>query len=109
LVVNFQVFLCSDSRFCGGTTLLGDSTTFGPVAVGETHTLSLAWDGGTVFTFGFDGNTVSFDTPVPFAGPPFGGGTPQFRSKGIGTRMGGVLPGEGASITATFDNVVVTP
>ena len=72
--------------------------------MGETHTLSVAWD-GALFTFGFDGATTTFDPTVaaPVVGPP------ESSLKRIGTRVNLIAgPNEGASITATFDNVVVT-
>ena len=103
LVVAFIVFLCSDFNCNNGTDLFFDDTTFGSVAVGETHTLSLAWD-GALFTFGFDGATTTFDPTVaaPVDGPAGG------PFNGIGTRVSGIGgPGEGAFIAVTFDNVVV--
>jgi hypothetical protein len=76
---------------------------FGPVALNETHTLSIDFD-GKKFTFGFDGRTLEVGptSHTPVVGPP------HVAFKGIGTRVGGIDgPDEGGFIAATFDNVVV--
>ena len=91
----------ANSNCSTGTELVSDDTTFGSVNLGETHTLSLAWDGKRFFTFGFDGNTVKFDAAAaPVAGPS------KMSLKGINTRVDKIDgPDEGAHIKATFDNV----
>ena len=108
LVVIHDVFACNvigDENCDIGTELLFDNTTFGPVALGETHTLSIAWDEmSNEFTFGYDGATNIVDTTAgaPFVGPS------QSSFKAIGTRISGISdPDEGGSIAATFDNVMV--
>lgn len=125
LIVFFGVARCDDEN-CDTITLLHfDTTTFGTVALNTLHTLLLTWD-GTVFTFGFDGNTTSFD-PTPQA-PVVAFPRDFFRN--LGTRIGGSLnsaatalavralgrtngllsplnPGEEGSITAMFENVRV--
>jgi hypothetical protein len=76
---------------------------FGRVALNETHTLSIDFD-GKKFTFGFDGQTLEVDptSNAPVFGPP------HSAYKGIGTRVGGIHgPDEGGFIAATFDNVEV--
>jgi hypothetical protein len=76
---------------------------FGPVALNETHTLSIDFD-GKKFIFGFDGRTLEVDSTsnAPVAG------SPHSVYKGIGTRIGGIDgPDEGGFIAATFDNVEV--
>jgi hypothetical protein len=108
LVAVFEVSRCDNPDCSSLTTLLSDDTTFGPVALGQTHTLSLAWDGDMqVFTFGFDGETVSLDptevprVKAPTQGDPF---------KGIGTLVFGIdRLEEGAFIAATFDRVIAGP
>jgi len=80
-----------------------DNTTFGPVALNETHTLSIDFD-GKKFTFGFDDQTLEVDptSNAPVVGPP------HSAYKGIGTRVDGIHgPDEGGFIAATFDNVEV--
>jgi hypothetical protein len=101
LKVTYSVFVCGDANCDTGPTLINNNTTFGLVDLGETHTLSIAWDEKRFFTFGFDGNTVKFDaSAAPVGGPSKG------TFKGIGTRVQGVDgPNEGAHIEATFDNV----
>lgn len=105
LVVITSVFACGDEVCNTGTDLHFDSTTFGPIALGETHALSIAWDEvSNEFTFGFDGATNIFNTTAgaPFVGPS------QSPWMVIGTRISGISgPDEGGSITATFDNVMV--
>ena len=94
---------CDDPNCGAFTFFFFDDTTLGPVALDETHRLSLAWD-GTTFTFGFDDETVEFDPTgvVPVAGPP------RFPFKDISTQVNGIDgPDVGASISATFDNVGV--
>ena len=76
---------------------------FGRVALNETHTLSIDFD-GKKFTFGFDDQTLEVDptSNAPVAGPP------HSAYKGIGTRVDGIHgPDEGGFIAATFDNVEV--
>ncbi len=101
LKVQYAVFVCDNPNCSTSTDLLFNNTTFGPVNLGETHTLSLAWDGEQFFTFGFDGNTVKFDAAAaPVAGPS------KMSLKGINTRVDKIDgPDEGAHIKATFDNV----
>ena len=108
LVVIHDVYACNvigDENCDIGTELLFDDTTFGPVALGETHTLSIAWDEvSNEFTFGYDGTTNTVNTTVGalFVGPS------QSPFMVIGTRFSGVSgPDEGGSIAATFDNVMV--
>lgn len=86
------------------TTILFDTATFGPVALGETHTLLLAWDGSTTFTFGFDNQRATFNPTgvAPVAMPA------RFPVKALATRVVGIGgPDAGGSIAARFDNVVV--
>ncbi len=73
--------------------------------LGETHTLYMAWDGGTVFTFQVDVlSPRAFDTttpsnpvgPAPNAGPT-NGPTRQVKTSGSVSPFG--------TINATFDNV----
>lgn len=52
LKVVYQVFVCGDPNCSTSIDLLFNNTTFGPVNLGETHTLSIAWDGSQFFTFG---------------------------------------------------------
>ncbi len=103
LRVWYLVVQCNNPDCSSFTFLIFDDTTFGTVNLGETHTLSLAWDGKRFFTFGFDGNTVKFDAAAaPVVGPS------KSSFKGIGTsvrEIGG--PNEGAHIKATFDNVML--
>jgi len=74
----------------------------GQVALNETHTLSIDFD-GKKFTFGFDGRNLEVDPQIPVVGPP------HSAYKGIGTRIGGIDgPDQGGFIAATFDNVEVT-
>ena len=101
---------CDNDPCTAFTDLIFDDTRFGPVSLGETHTLSIAFDfAGKKFIFGFDGDTQEVPIPATFAatilpsqytartGVPF---------KGIGTRVSGIDgPNEGAHIKATFDNV----
>jgi hypothetical protein len=95
---------CEDSTCSVFTLLLIDDTTFGAIALDETHTLSLAWDGVQFFTFGVDDQLVTFDptAEAPVIGParvPF---------KGIGTHVRGITaPEDSATVVATFDNVFV--
>ena len=100
LHVAYFVSQCNNPD-CSSTTDLVFAEPFGSVNLGETHTLSLAWDGTRFFTFGFDANTVKFDAAAaPVAGPS------KFSFKGLGTRVSGIGgPDEGAHIKATFDNV----
>ena len=102
LHVAYVVRRCNNSDCSSDTILIFDDTTFGTVNLGETHTLSLVWDGTRFFTFGFDGNTAKFDSAAvaPVAGPS------ESPRKRIGTRVSGIAgPNEGAHIKATFDNV----
>ena len=77
-----------------------------PLAVnlGETHTLSIAWDAAQKkFTFTFDGTpyTYSFDASATIK-------STNFPFKAISTRVSEISgPNEGGYISATFDNVYV--
>jgi hypothetical protein len=107
LLGRFRVWRCDDLDCIALTTLLVDDTTIGAVALGETHTLSVAWD-GTLFTFGVDGVIRIFDPTADLtaAAPPVS--KPRQPYKYLGTRVSAIDgPDEGASIAATFDNVVV--
>ena len=91
-------------------TLVSDNTTFGTVDPGTTHRLSLEWDPvNQIFTFGFDGVTRTV-APTGFPGFAVVNPTPHSAFKAIGTRVDGIgsppEPGEGGSVTATFDNFV---
>jgi hypothetical protein len=80
-----------------------NNTTYGRVALNETHTLSIDFD-GKKFTFGFDDRTLLVDptSNAPVVGPP------HSAFKGIGTRVDGIDgPDQGGFIAATFDNVEV--
>ncbi|GIX48064.1 MAG: hypothetical protein KatS3mg131_2275 [Candidatus Tectimicrobiota bacterium] len=103
LVVAAFVGRCDDPECASLTPLFFDNTTFGSVAVGETHTLSIGFSEG-VFVFGFDGSTLAFDPTAlaPVSGPsrvPF---------KGLSTDIQGITGADaGAFIEAEFDNVLV--
>lgn len=107
LVIALFVARCDDGNCFTFTVLKFDDTAFGPVAVSETHTLSVAWD-GALFTFDFDGVTTTFDpSAAPIPAPPVAAPREIFNQ--IGTRLSGIGgPDEGAFIAATFDNVRVT-
>jgi len=90
--------ICALSPF---TPILFDNTTFGRVALGETHKLFLAWD-GTMFTFGFDSMKATFN-PTSIAPVVT---QSRFPFKALATRVTGTGgPSAGGSITAQFDNV----
>jgi hypothetical protein len=104
LDITCMIGRCENSDCTVFTPLLVDDTTFDPVALGETRTLSLAWEEGHGFTCGVDDQTVTVAPPVeaPVLGParvPF---------KGMGTHVRGIInPEDSAAIVATFDNVFV--
>lgn len=105
LLVDYFVSRCDNPGCTIFTTTLFDTTTFGPVNLGETHTLSLGWNGTDRFTFGFDNQSDTFDPTgdLPVAGPA------NVPIRRIGTRITGIDSDlEGGSITARFDNVAVT-
>jgi hypothetical protein len=106
LVISFFAVRCNDINCATFTQLVFDDTTFGAAALGETHTLSVAWDGvSQLFTFGVDGVTTTFD---PTAAAPVAGPAGPSRFKGLGTRVSGIdTADEGAFIAATFDNVIM--
>ncbi len=101
LEAQWHVLRCTDSLCNNGTTL--GSGTFGVVNLGETHTLSVVWD-GSAFTFGMDGATQAFD-PKPLA-PVVQAVSPNPWME-IGTKIDNATAGTGGSIRATFDNVYV--
>ena len=108
LVVAYFVARCENSDCSTVTDLIFDDSTFGPAMLGNTYTLSVAWDNiADMFTFGFDANSVNID-PVALGAPEVGPPQSANAFKGIGTRVdeiGGAS--EGAFIAATFDNVEV--
>ena len=103
LQAEYALWRCDDAD-CD-TLTPGDRNTLAGVALGEAHTLSIVWDGGSTFTFGVNGATEVVDAGgiFPFAAPvqdsPF---------KGLGTRVDR-LDGddEGGYIVALFDEVMV--
>jgi hypothetical protein len=104
VVVAFLVIRCTNSDCSSSSTLIFDDQTFGLVAPGETHTLSLAWNGQS-FTFGVDGRTVTVDPTgsAPVVAPPRSGATRVLET--CVTEID--HPAKGAFIAATFDNVFV--
>ena len=89
-------------------TLASGDNIFGTFDPGESHRLSLQWDPvGHVFTFGFDGVTHTV-APTGFPGFAVVNAVPHVAFKAIGTRVDSIAvppaPGEGGSVTATFDN-----
>ena len=111
LEVGFFVGRCEDSDCNSFTTFLFDNTSLGPVGLGETHTLSIAFDSTTTtFTFGFDVSMVQVTTPVipAFSLPSQFFTRTGSRFKGVGVRVSGINgPEEGAFISARFDDVQV--
>ncbi len=110
LQVLLDVFHCTNAACSTGPDLFFNTSAFGPVSVGETHTLSIAWSGSAthLITLGFDAAPpVVVDPTAGPNGAPVGG-PPGSPFKAIGTRVrdfnGSAID---ASITATFDNVMV--
>ncbi|MCP3871420.1 MAG: hypothetical protein GY703_25610 [Gammaproteobacteria bacterium] len=105
----FYVSRCLDDSCDLGHELVFDQTTLGPPTPGQTHTLSISFDGST-FVFGFDEQSatvpISQFTPVVRPSQYFQRTSKRF--KGIGTRVSHLSgPYEGGYISARIDNVWV--
>ncbi len=90
---------CTDSTGFG-------SGSFGTVALNEPHTLSVAYDGATTFTFAADdGEPATIDV----AGQATRSGPAEIDFMGVGTRVSADAPGAEAwgRVEATFDDVYV--
>ena len=100
LTVEFLTDRCEDPLCGTATTLFSDSLGF--VNLGETHNLSLEWD-GSVFTYGMDGTTKTFDPKPghPVMKPPTG------HFKDFQTQVSVQRAGGAGLIAATFDNIFV--
>ena len=101
----FVIGRCEDFECDDFTILLIDDTTFGLVGLGETHHVSVTWD-GSMFTFGFDSQESTLDPAnlAPIVAPP---GDP-FMSVGTFVLVEDETnPNNGAFIAANLDNVIV--
>ncbi len=96
LTATYSVGRCPDLNCTTYTPYT--SGVLGPIILGETHTLSVSWNGGTQFTFKLDNNSpVSCPSTLPTSTPPI-------PFKAIGTH---VTSGLGGFVSALFDNVYV--
>ncbi len=80
---------------------------WGSVNLGEPHTLSITYNGGNSFTFGFDlfSPVTRTVTLAPYSAPP------NYQFKGVGTRVGAPFlvlgPGQGGYVDAIFGDISV--
>lgn len=102
---HYYVMRCSDPPECISRVDLIFAQPWGSVNLYEPHTLSITYNGGNSFTFGFDNLP-----PINVNGPVYSAPPSNFASfKGIGTRLGGTIvsPSEGGYIDAKFDNIYI--
>jgi hypothetical protein len=103
----FGIIKCYDEEClpASQTTIKWEYPSEWEVDFGETKTLSLSWNGGTVFTFNFNGNVIVRDAAA-YPGNATNAGNPVFPHKGFGVRVSHPDPptSGGGYIAATFDN-----
>jgi hypothetical protein len=104
LRVRIGIERCNNADCSDSTEVAVNTTAFGPVTLGSTHTAGVEWDGNRTFTFTFD-NQPPLVLGAADGVPAFGG-----PAKGPFRRLAttaGVFPAgsEGGAIRALFDNV----
>ena len=106
--IRYSVFRCSDSTCSTGTDVV-PTTTVKAAALGETHTLGIAWSAG-VFTFSVDG-VDTIVNPADCSTYPtcqrVVSATPNVPYRSLSTRLGIVAPGGEGYVAGDFDNVYV--
>jgi hypothetical protein len=109
LEVSYNLSRCLDWACNQWQDFVFERTTFGPAIIGQTHRLSIDFD-GAIFTFKFDGQTALVDARMFSSAiiPSQYFKRTGSRHLGVGTRTVRVSgPHEGAYLMAHFDNVVV--
>jgi Putative metal-binding motif/Bacterial TSP3 repeat/Thrombospondin type 3 repeat len=87
---------CDNADCSSSTTFVREAPpSWGPVDLGETKTIAIAYDGNDTFTFTFDGQAEVVSGPPRF-------GPPSDPYKSLGTRISGL-----GYINAAIDNVYV--
>jgi hypothetical protein len=96
----YMVSRCSDPQ-CTSPVLLKYEEFPVTVNPGETHNLSISYDGATSFSFWFDSTNRLFSGPTTL-------GVPNTPFKAIGTHVSGISgPDGGGFVSAEFHNVYV--
>lgn len=96
----YMVSRCGDAQ-CTSPTVLNYEEFLGTVNPGETHNLSISYDGTTLFSFWFGSTNRLYSGPTRSE-------VPNTSFKTIGTRISDISgPNEGGFVSAEFDNVYV--